>query len=118
MPGNKKPQGHKFMKEEEDYCENIVGSCLFICYFIVRSIHIENPISQITAKPWNISPLILLSAYSSFSFPKDFQIMLYRQFEPVMNTTFANIKPTTTISNKLKNQDLIASLQMHLEWTE
>ena len=28
------------------------------------------------------------------------------------------VLPTTRISNKLKNQDLMASLQMQLVWTE
>ena len=48
----------------------------------------------------------LLCAYSSYSFP----------VELVMNTT--NPLPTTRMSNKLKNQDLMASLQMDLDWTE
>ena len=47
----------------------------------------------------------------------DFQL-LYQQFELVMNTISANNLPTKTISNKLKNQDLMASLQMHLDMTE
>ena len=93
-----------------------------INYFILRSSHssscgIKHPIIQIMAKQLNISPHILLCAYWLYSFPdKDFQ----RQFELVMNTTnpllnTTNPLPTTIISNNLKNQDLMASLQKHLD---
>ena len=67
------------------------------------------------AKQLNIFPHILLCANCLYSFPdKDFQ----RQFELVMNTTnplpnSTNPLPTTRISNNLKNQDLMASLQKH-----
>ena len=98
------------------------GTYIIINYLILRSSHssscgIKHPISQIMAKQLNISSHILLCAYSSYSFPeKDFQ----RQFELVMNTTnpflnTTNPLPTTKISNNLKNQDLITSLQKHLD---
>ena len=77
----------------------------------------KHPNCQIMAKQLNISPHVLLCAYSSYSFAdKDFQ----RQFELVMSTTnhlmnTTNPLPTTRISNNLKNQDLMAGLQKHLD---
>ena len=51
-------------------------------------------------------------------FPGDFQILLYQQFELIMNTISANDLPTSKISDKFKNQDLMTSLQMYLDCTE
>ena len=83
---------------------------IIIDYFILRSSHsscrIKDSISQIMAKPLNISAHNLLCAYSSYSFP----------VELVMNTT--NPLPTTRIFNELKNKDLMASLQMDLDWAK
>ena len=74
-------------------------------YFILRSSH-----SSCRYKTPNQFIIILLCANWIYSFPdNDFQ----RQFELVMNTT--NPLLTTIISNNLKNQDLMASLQKHLD---
>ena len=58
------------------YGENVVYLDVYLYHSSCQSI------SQIMANPLNVSPHFLLSAYSLYSFPdKDFQIMLYRQYD-------------------------------------
>ena len=132
LPGNIKTQEYNIGKKNNTYTDlgklwwECCGVFLFIYiiiyYSILRSSHsscqYKRPNQSNYCKAMEYLSSFLFSAYSSFSFPdKDFQFskMLFWQFELVMNTT----NPLNTRnSNKLKNQDLMASLQIHPDWTE